>query len=123
MSQDISNSAGFATQREQSAGDLVKELDSSFFKTLGEPVRIEILKFLMLHGSSDIGTISANMPQDRSVISRHLNIMLAAGLVTCTKQSRHSFYDVDSLFFLNKMESITGKIKTCMAECEIPVKR
>lgn len=117
MTPSSGNDTCSAGQREQSATVLVNELDSAFFKTLSEPVRVDILKFLLLNGSSDIGTISKSMPQDRSVISRHLNIMLGAGLVSCVKQSRHTFYDVDSHFFLNKMQSITDKIKTCMLEC------
>ena len=123
MSQDMTNSANCSTQREKSAAALVSELDSTFFKTLSEPVRIELLKFLMLHGSSDIGTISENMPQDRSVISRHLNLMLSSGLVSSEKQGRHTFYDVDSQFFLTKFESIAEQIRVCMKEFGIPVSK
>ena len=93
------------------------ELDSRFFKALSEPVRVEILKFLMLRGCCDIGTIAENMPQDRSVISRHLSTMLDAGLVTCVKESRFSYYDVNSQFFLMKAEAIVEQIKNCIQEC------
>ncbi len=61
--------------------ELAKIFDSKLFKTLSEPVRMEILKFLMLNGRSDIGTIAENMPQDRSVISRHLNLMREAEIL------------------------------------------
>lgn len=114
MSQDIET-----TPRAMFAQALVNELDSSFFKMLGEPVRIEILKYLMLHGASDIGTIAMHMPQDRSVISRHLNAMRGAKLVTHEKQGRRSVYDVDSLFFLNKIEAIAAEIRACMTGCGI----
>jgi DNA-binding transcriptional ArsR family regulator len=55
--------------------ELTKNFDLKFFKTMSEPVRLEILKFLMVNGRSDIGTIAEHMPQDRSVISRHLNLL------------------------------------------------
>ncbi|MBT4519134.1 MAG: winged helix-turn-helix transcriptional regulator [Halieaceae bacterium] len=108
-------------RRSQAAEKLAQELDSGFFKALAEPVRVQILKFLMLNGCCDIGTIAQCMPQDRSVISRHLGTMLAAGLVTRTKESRHIYFDVDSNYFLEKTESIAAQIRQCMAECCIPV--
>ncbi len=107
-------------QRRQSAQALIEELDSSFFKALAEPVRIEILKYLMLNGQSDVGKISAQMPQDRSVISRHLSLLNSVGLVSCVKQGRYALYDVDSNFFVNKLNAISDKILTCMSECGIP---
>ena len=69
--------------RSQIAEELVEAVDSKFFKTLSEPVRVQILKYLMLNGRADIQTIAENMPQDRSVISRHLNLMQEAGILTC----------------------------------------
>jgi len=100
--------------------ELVKNFDSKFFKTLSEPVRIEILKLLMLNGRSDIGTISENMPQDRSVISRHLNLMREVGILKCEKKTRHLFYEINGQTFLEKLESITKQIRQCMAACCSP---
>jgi len=103
--------------RQQIAEELVEMLDSKFFKTLSEPVRVEILKFLLLNGRSDIATIAEHMPQDRSVVSRHLNLMHETGILSCEKESRHMFYDVDASEFLNKVESIAGKINACVKVC------
>ena len=97
--------------------ELVKNFDSKFFKTLSEPVRIEILKLLMLNGRLDIGTISENMPQDRSVISRHLNLMREVGILKCEKKTRHLFYEINGQAFLEKLESITKQIRQSMAAC------
>ena len=97
--------------------ELVNNFDSKFFKTLSEPVRIEILKFLILNGRSDIGTISENMPQDRSVISRHLNLMREVGILKCEKKTRHIFYEVNGQVFVEKLESITNLIRQCMDVC------
>jgi len=109
------------TQKGSSQREIVEELvdvlDSKLFKTLSEPVRVQILKFLMLNGRADIGTIAEFMPQDRSVISRHLHLMYEAGILTCEKESRHMFYEINGQAILEKMENITDKIRQCMAEC------
>ena len=106
------------TQRQlKIAEELVEVLDSKFFKTLSEPVRVQILKFLMLNGRSDIGSIAENMPQDRSVISRHLTLMHEAGVLIGEKESRHVFYSVNGQHFLEKLVNITEKINECMQEC------
>ncbi len=97
--------------------ELVDVLDSKFFKTLSEPVRVQILKFILLNGRADIGTIAENMPQDRSVISRHLNLMFEVGILSCEKESRHMFYEINCQVFLDRHIKITELIKKCMDEC------
>ena len=97
--------------------EMIKNFDSRFFKTLSEPVRLEILKFLMENGRSDIGTIADNLPQDRSVISRHLNLMQEAGISNCEKETRHMFYEINGTAFIGKLENITEQIRKCIAEC------
>ena len=103
--------------RSQIAEELVEAVDSKFFKTLSEPVRVQILKYLMLNGRADIQTIAENMPQDRSVISRHLNLMQEAGILTGEKENRHVFYDVNGQPFIEKLLDITEKISKCVKEC------
>ena len=99
------------------ANRLVGVMDSKFFKSLGEPVRVEIIRFLLLNGRADIGTIAENMPQDRSVISRHLNLMSEVGILTCTKESRHMFYSLNANAFLERFTNITRLVETCLKEC------
>jgi len=97
--------------------DLVKALDSRVIKALTEPTRAQILKYLMLNGRSDISTIAESLPQDRSVISRHLNMLAEAGIVIAEKETRHKFYSINGAVFLNEFEEIVAKIKKCMSEC------
>lgn len=97
--------------------DLVKTLDSKVIKALTEPARAEILKFLMLNGRSDISTIAESLPQDRSVISRHLNLLAEAGIVIAEKETRHKFYSINGSVFLKEFEEIVENIRKCMAEC------
>jgi DNA-binding transcriptional ArsR family regulator len=111
MSQD-DNISGEACLNE-----LVDNFDARFFKTLSEPVRVDILRFLMLNGRSDIGTIADHMPQDRSVVSRHLNLMHEAGILSCQKETRYVYYAINGLAFIDKLESITRQIRNCLEVC------
>ena len=56
-------------------------INSDFVTALAEPARIDILKLLVLNGSCDVKSLASKMPQDRSVISRHLSMMEKAGLL------------------------------------------
>ena len=103
--------------KEQVADELVDLLDSRFFKSLSEPVRVQILKFLLINGRSDIAAIADSMPQDRSVISRHLNLMQEAGILTGGKVSRHMYYSIDASEFLEKVEGIARKVRSSMTVC------
>jgi len=106
-----------ATQVPKVVDDLVKALDSKVIRALTEPARAQILKFLMLNGRSDISTIAEHLPQDRSVISRHLNMMAEAGIVIAEKETRHRYYTINGATFLSEFETIVDNIKKCMAEC------
>lgn len=89
-------------------------LDHDFLKALTEPARIEILKLLVTHGGCDIGTLAEKMPQDRSVISRHLSYMQRAGLLKATKQGRHVTYTVDGDGLVEKVDQMAGAIRRCV---------
>ena len=96
---------------------MIQILDSKFFKTLSEPARVQILKYLILNGRSDIADIAANLPQDRSVISRHLHMMHEVGILSSEKVTRHRYYEIDGSLFLNRLEAIIEKIKACIPAC------
>jgi DNA-binding transcriptional ArsR family regulator len=100
----------------QVVDDLVKALDSKMFKALTDPTRTLILKYLLLNGRSDISTIAEYLPQDRSVISRHLNMMAEAGLLVAKKETRHRFYILKGEAFLHEFETIVKNIRICMGQ-------
>lgn len=105
---------------EQKVEDL---LNGDFFKILSEPTRLSIIKYLILNGPSDVGTISNNFAQDRSVISRHLKLMHQSGILIAKKYSRHMVYTFDGYDFLKKMEESTAKIQTLLdSHCVLPNK-
>lgn len=89
-------------------------IDGDFIKALAEPARIEILKFLILDGACDVNTLAAKLPQDRSVISRHLKIMENAGLLSSQKTGRHVIYVADGETSLQKSEQLVDVMRQCM---------
>jgi DNA-binding transcriptional ArsR family regulator len=97
--------------------ELIDNFDFKLFKTLSEPVRLEILKYLMLNGRSDVGTIAEHVPQDRSVVSRHLNRMHESGILNCEKKTRHMYYEINGQAFVAKLEMFTAQVRKCMEKC------
>src|SRR5215471_2550989 len=96
---------------------LAGQFDTAFFKALSEPARIELLKFLILRGPSDIESIAAQFPQDRSVISRHISALRDVGIVRCAKQGRHLLCNVDAQAFIKKLDAIVGEVRRAVSEC------
>ena len=71
--------------RQEAARRCVAVFDTGFFKALCEPARIAVLRELILLGRADIAAIAARLPQDRSVVARHLHQLAAAQIVTAEK--------------------------------------
>ena len=86
-------------------------LDFDFYKALFDPVRSEIVVFLASHGKKNITEIADNFTQDRSVISRHLDLLSRYGIVIKTKINRYIIYEVNSTFIVNKFEETTQNLK------------
>ncbi|HKK04796.1 MAG TPA: metalloregulator ArsR/SmtB family transcription factor [Gammaproteobacteria bacterium] len=111
-------SAQANTAAELSAAQrLVEVFDSQFFKALSEPTRVDILKFLIMHGQADVGEIAAGGRTHRSVVSRHLQIMHQAGILTRSREGRHVLYDVNAAEFILRLDAISQNIKVAAMAC------
>lgn len=107
-----------ATLSRQKAVDAaIAVLDTTFFNALQEPARIAVLRRLMLLGRADIGQIAEGLPQERSVISRHLQVLLDAGIVCCMKEGRHRYYEVDGPAVLRSVEAIAQRLAAIAPFC------
>lgn len=91
--------------------------DAGIFKLLAEPIRIQILKILVVYGAQDITGISTHFKQDRSVISKHLKMLHQEGVLIKEKQSRSTIYSVDGMAFLHKMEGLVEDVKVMLQFC------
>jgi DNA-binding transcriptional ArsR family regulator len=92
--------------RREAARRCAAVFDTGFFKALCEPVRIAALRELILLGRADIGAIADRLPQDRSVVARHLQQLAAAQIVKASKEGRHVFYEIDAGAVAERLESI-----------------
>lgn len=90
-------------------------IDFEFFKTLFDPVRTEILVYLVSNGTKNIKEIAENFSQDRSVISRHLDSMHRHGIVEKTKENRNIYYEANSMFVIDKFDHTTNNIKNLLS--------
>lgn len=58
-----------------------------------------------------IAAIADRLPQDRSVIARHLRQLASAQIVTAQKQGRHVFYELDAQTIAARLEGILETIR------------
>ena len=104
--------------RQDAARKCVAVFDTGFFKALCEPARIAALRELILLGRGDIAAIAARLPQDRSVVARHLQQLAAARIVTASKEGRHVFYRIDAGAVAGRLEGILAITRLLEAAME-----
>lgn len=100
------------TTARQAAADCLALLDGEFLKSLAEPARVEIMRVLIQQGRADVGTIAEHLPQDRSVVARHLQTLARAGVVRAERDGRHTFYVLDG----PSIQARLGAIQRVLAE-------
>jgi DNA-binding transcriptional ArsR family regulator len=103
--------------RERAAQELAAIVDSELFGALCEPARIEIVKLLTARGRSDVQTIAAQVPQDQSVISRHLAVLHRAGVVRREKIGRQVFFELDGMNVVARMERMIEQFRSIIPLC------
>ena len=109
--------------RRRAAKELREILDGKLFAALCEPVRVAVIEFLTVHGRSDIATIAAAFPQDRSVVSRHLVSLHTAGVVRREKVGRQVFFEVDGPAVVARLEEILARFRRIVPLCCPPGER
>jgi DNA-binding transcriptional ArsR family regulator len=92
---------------------LVDALTSDLWKALSEPARVALIEVLLTNGPSDVGDIAKRVVQDRSVVSRHLQIMERAGLVRSEKTGRRRVYHLEAQALLEQLHAITHAVQRC----------
>lgn len=108
--------------RQEAARRCVAVFDTGFFKALCEPARIAVLRELILLGRGDIGVIADRLPQDRSVVARHLQQLAAVQIVKSEKEGRHVFYQIDARAVAERLEgilAITRLLESTMRESHL----
>ncbi|MCJ1995235.1 winged helix-turn-helix transcriptional regulator [Lactococcus piscium] len=79
---------------------LEDDIRSKIFKTLSEPIRIEILRFLKKKSSEvTCGEIGANVNITKSAASYHFKNLREAGLTFTRKESREKYVSINYEMF------------------------
>ncbi len=108
---------------EESYRECLSQIDEAFnfeyFKTFFDPVRFSLIRYLSAAGKKSIGEVEESFPQDRSVISRHLNALYKQGILIRTRESKYTYYEVDCDQILNQFEDTTEKLRVMLKECSL----
>lgn len=121
MLSDASGKNHPVANKRTAALQVAEMLDTPFLRALAEPARLEVLKVLLAKGSGDVATIAAELPQDRSVISRHLRTLEDAGIVRSTREGRHRHYALDGMSFVRRFEQLSERLRALAPLCCPPV--
>ena len=111
------NSMSKPRNRTAAANACVEVLDTEFFRALCEPARIQIFRQLVLQGRTHIGAIAEDLPQDRSVIARHLQQMERAGLLRSQTEGRQTFYEIDGPAIVSRIDGIAELVRSLVPYC------
>lgn len=103
--------------RERALNELETALDSDFLKALSEPARVQILKALIASGAQDVGQLAEPLPQERSVVSRHVKVLEQAGLVRIERDGRRRVVHLVPAAFIGRLEQILASTRRCVAVC------
>ncbi len=71
---------------------MVTPLQDFLFKTLGDPTRRAIFERLCRQGEQTVGTITASAGVSQPAVSKHLGVLLQAGLVSDRRHGRETHY-------------------------------
>lgn len=105
------------TGRDRAAARIVELLDAPLLPALTEPARLEELPTLLVSGPADVGAIAATLPQHRSVITRHLQTLEAAGVVRGVRDGRRHVYAIDGAALVGNLERLLGEVRALTAAC------
>ena len=72
-----------------------QELLVRMFKALGNPIRFEIIKFLVTHPGCITGDIVDHLPVAQATVSQHLKVLKDAGWILGTIEGTSTCYRLD----------------------------
>ncbi len=67
----------------------------SMFKAIGNPIRFEIIKFLVTHPGCITGDIVDHLPVAQATVSQHLKVLKNAGWIAGIIEGTSTCYQLD----------------------------
>ena len=94
--------------------DLQDTLSPEFFKALCDKNRLVLLERLAhCRGSLSVSEIACCCPVDLSVVSRHLRVLRAAGIVTAERKGKEVHYRLETNKLVASLRAIADAIEAC----------
>ena len=93
------------------------ELVAQRFRVLGEPMRIKLLDRLR-EGDATVGELQDALGASQQNISKHLGILLSAGMVSRTKQGNHARYAISDPAVFELCDQVCGGVRRQLQELE-----
>lgn len=78
---------------------------------------------LLATGGGDVASVAEQLPQDRSVISRHLKALEESGILRSERQGRHRVYELDGEGFVERFDVLARRLKELAPLCCAPGRR
>lgn len=98
--------------------DPLVDLIAQRFRVLGEPMRIKLLDRLR-DGEATVGELTAATSATQQNVSKHLGVMLAAGIVSRTKRGTASVYAIADETVFALCEAVCGALHRQLEELEL----
>jgi ArsR family transcriptional regulator len=93
------------------------EMKAEVFAAAGHPIRLAIIEFLR-DGTKCVCEIVAYLGAERSNVSRHLAVLLQAGIVTHEKQGLKMLYSLKTPCILGFLECVTNILRQRATETQ-----
>lgn len=74
--------------------DACYDRKAELLKALSHPLRLRIVRGLLVNGCRNVGCMEANTGQSQSCISQHLMRLKAAGIVRAARSGNEVYYEV-----------------------------
>jgi len=86
------------------------EMKAEIIRAAGHPIRLAIIEFLK-DGEQCVCDIAAHVGAQRSNVSRHLSVMLKAGIADCRKEGLKVIYTLKTPCILNFLSCVTDVLR------------
>jgi DNA-binding transcriptional ArsR family regulator len=90
--------------------DALVELIAQRFRVLGEPMRIKLLDRLR-EGDATVRELQTAVAGSQQNVSKHLGVLLSAGIVTRTKDGNYARYSIVDPSVFAVCEEVCGGIR------------
>lgn len=94
------------------------DLIAQRFRCLGEPLRIKLLDHLR-DGEATVGELQEATGASQQNVSKHLGVLLAAGMVSRTKQGNRACYAITDETVFELCELVCGGLRRQLSELDL----